>query len=281
MKNLILKFYYLVNAIFTIALSMLLFLICLGRISINDITVFYAKLVQTPLWIDILYIVAGIFLCTGLIFVLRLFKKKGNTHEIILKDSGELIRIPARTINDFVLQIINRNENLQDSEMSFTSNGGRVNINIACIYAGHKPVSDEIRDVKEILKGELKRIFKLSNVHIDFNLDSIVIKHVVDEGFNDIDDAEEEITDQYDEKVLLDSDEIVSEKADTVIEKAEPEKFDPQTIDSFMIKPVKKVETPKEKPVDFKNSKKHGKAKAKQQQPKRKKKSLLDQRPWD
>lgn len=174
MKNFIVKIFLFVCAIVFLAEGVLLSLVCLKRVSPNDISVFYRTLFPDsigtgrPDSIGTGFAIA--FLCIGFILLYNAMRSTGQARTIIIKDRGETVRIPVATIKDFINQIIEKNSHLNNVHIKVDKKGKWVYVHIVCTYTGYTPVRGEMSAVKEILRSEIKRVFEFSYLKIDFHL---------------------------------------------------------------------------------------------------------------
>ncbi len=177
MKNFIVKLFSLICAVIFLSQSAVLFLIWSGRVSLRDIIDFGNSLLQTSRHADILAGSAIAFLSIGLIFFYRAMKRTVRLKAIVVKNKGEIVRIPVNTVRDFVYQIIEKNPYLKEPNVVIHKKGKWIYINVLCAYTGETPVQEEINTLKEILRGEIGRVFGFSYLKIDFQLEGIRITY--------------------------------------------------------------------------------------------------------
>lgn len=173
MKKIIIKLFLFMCALIFMLEGAILLMVCLGQFSIDEVTAFYGHLLQTPDWFDILYGITAAFLCFGLILLLGIFRKSGQIETIEVRDKGEMIRIPVKTIEDFINQIIRMNGRFSDVYVGIKKKRKWIHIDIEGTYTGHSPIRNEITEVKNVLKGEIKRVFEFSHLRIDFQVDGV------------------------------------------------------------------------------------------------------------
>ncbi len=184
MKNFIIKIFFLICALIFIGESLVLFFIRFGNISSEQVNYYYSMLFQLPMSMRVLSIFAALFLWLSCIFFINVFRKNSTPKEVIIKDRGELLRIPVTTIEDLVRQIASMNTHFDNIEMFITNSSNIVKINISCTYSGFKSVKEEVSELKEILRGEINRVLDLHRVIINFYLDGIKVRHVTQDPDN-------------------------------------------------------------------------------------------------
>lgn len=177
MKNFFLKIFLFICAVIFLTESALLFLVYFGRISFDHVAAFFTLYGQTPGRAGVLVGFAFGFLCIGLIFLFRVSRTTRKIHTLFIKDKGEIVRIPVGTIKDFIIQIIEKNSHLSDIDVVITRKRKWIYINVLCAYTGYTPIRSEINEMKEILRGEIKRVFEFPYLKIDFQLVGIRVDY--------------------------------------------------------------------------------------------------------
>lgn len=173
MKKIIIKLFLFLCALIFISEGAILLMAYFGWFSVDEATAFYSLLLQTSGWLDILYGVAAAFLCLGLVLLLNIFRKTGPIKTIEVQDKGEMVRIPVKTLKDFIEQIIRMNGRFNDVYIGVKKKGKWIYIDVAGTYTGQSPIHHEITEVKKVLKGEIKRVFEFSHLRIDFQIDGV------------------------------------------------------------------------------------------------------------
>lgn len=192
MKKIIIKLFLFMCALIFISESVILLIVCFGWFSVDEAATFYSLVLQVPDRLNVLYSVAATFLCLGLILLLGIFRKAGQIKTIEVRDKGEMVRIPVKTIKDFIEQLIRMNGRFSDIYIGIKKKGKWIYIDIEGIYTGQSPIRNEIAEVKNIVKGEIKRVFEFSHLRIDFQVDGVQgdfwensdIKEETDENFS-------------------------------------------------------------------------------------------------
>ena len=118
------------------------------------------------------------------------------------------MRIPVSTIRAFIIQIIGLNSHLNNIDITINKKGKWIFVNILCAYTGNMPVCQEMHKLKEVLRGEIKRVFEFPYLKINFQLDGINIDHTDNGSDDEIGQANQiEIEDEIEgEKVPEDED---------------------------------------------------------------------------
>jgi len=161
--------------------SILLFRIHTGNFTLQNTISLYNLSQNNLSSFPVLLALAIAFFLFGMLCLLILFNKSYQAiDEIIIKNKGEIISIPFETIKNVVMQMISLNSHLKDIDISITQIKKDININIACSYKGNRSIMEQIEEVKEIVKGEIKRVFSLPNFKLNFQLDEIIIDHSSD-----------------------------------------------------------------------------------------------------
>jgi len=201
MKNFFIKlFFYVSFVVFTFE-GLILTLMAAGRLSVTRIELFLASFASHQ-DSNILFIAAGGFFLFALVFLISALKTYDQPPVIIIKDKNEVLRIPLETIKEFVNQIISMNSHIKNVEMYVTKKKRWVTINILAMYSGCKPVHEEIIKLREIVKGELQRIFEFPFLRINFQLEGISLEHNRGSlmALNQEEDSEKELVEKIEEK---------------------------------------------------------------------------------
>lgn len=180
MKNVIMRVFLFGCGTVFIVESIALFMIRMGYFDVSVASQMYNSLFQTTSRLDMLLACAACFGLVGLVLMFRVFWGIGQSKAIIIKDKGEVVRIPAKTIKDFIAQIIDLNSALEDVKMIVKPNRKWIDLKILCSYTGDQPVSTELHRVKEIIKTEMNKVFDFTYVRINFQLEGISIETTKD-----------------------------------------------------------------------------------------------------
>lgn len=179
MKNFITRIFFFILAVACIAESAVFFLARSGYFSLNNVTLFYSRFLQTPRMLDFALGFGIGFLVFGLIFSYLAFRYAGQTKTIIVKGRDGMLRIPVSAIGSFVEQALNmldQYSSLSDFTTTINKKGKWVYISIATAITGGVPVQQEIRRVKEALREEIARVFEFPYFKIDFLVKGVNIE---------------------------------------------------------------------------------------------------------
>ena len=175
MKNFISKIFIFFCACLFLSEGLLLGLVRFGHVSLSDATVFYNTLLQTQSRLDLLFGVAAGFLCLGLICLYCALRNNRQPDVLVTKSKGNIVRIPVKTVREYIKQVISRESRLEDVEVAISKKGKWVYVDILCACPGDTPVHEETRRIKETLKKEIKRVFEFTFLKINFQLETVQI----------------------------------------------------------------------------------------------------------
>lgn len=179
MKTLITRIFFFILAAVCIAESGVFFLARSRYFSLNSVTSFYSRLLETPRMLDFALGAAIGFLAFGLIFLYLTFRSAGHTKSIVVKGRDGMLRIPVSAIGNFVeqaLNILDQYSSLSDFRTTINKKGKWVYISIATAITGGVPVQQEIRRIKGALREEIARVFEFPYFKIDFLVKSVNIE---------------------------------------------------------------------------------------------------------
>ena len=178
MKNTFTKIFALLCGIIFIAEGAILLQVYFGKLHPHDIIQLFNLLVSKQIHLHYLLGISLGFILSGLIF-LRIFigKKRSSIDDITINKKGEVIRIPAEAIKEVVQQIISLNSHFTDVGIEIRKIKKWINIELCCAYAGNESIPKKINEIKEIIRGEMMRVFDFRYLKINFQLDGVTLEH--------------------------------------------------------------------------------------------------------
>jgi len=103
------------------------------------------------------------------------FRSKRRQKLILIKEKGEILRIPVDEVKDFIDQMLGQNPYLSDFDTTLRNKGKRIYINISSVFNDAVSIRQEVNQIRKILKGELGRVFEFARFKINFQIKGIGI----------------------------------------------------------------------------------------------------------
>lgn len=175
MKKLVTKFFLFGFAVLAISESIFFFMVIFRPIPTGDIISFYTFILETPKVFHITLGVAIFFLSLGIILFFLALQVKGPQKLFLIREKGEILRIPVDTIGHFIDQILSQSPYMSDCDTMISSKRERMNIDIFSSFKQAVPIRQEVSRVRAVLREEIERVFGFTNFKINFQMKNINI----------------------------------------------------------------------------------------------------------
>ncbi|MBF0217738.1 MAG: alkaline shock response membrane anchor protein AmaP [Candidatus Omnitrophica bacterium] len=109
----------------------------------------------------------------GLIFILAAFLVRGEPKEMVIRDKGELVRIPLLAIRDVVNQILSQEPSVGGYKTVVTKRGKTVIFDILCAFHEGVSIRQEIALLKDIVKDRISELFEFADFRINFTVEGV------------------------------------------------------------------------------------------------------------
>lgn len=182
MKKLITKLFLFICAGLAIFESMFFFMVTFRRIPAQKVISFYTFVSQTPKALRITLGVAIFFLSLGIILFFLALRVRRPQKVFLIREKGEVLRVPVDTIRDFIDQILSQSPYMSDFDTMISSKRERMNIDIFSSFKQAVPIRQEVSRVRAVLREEIERVFGFTNFKINFQAKGINIEQKT-EGF--------------------------------------------------------------------------------------------------
>ena len=173
MKTFMSKVFLFMCAGIVIVQSVVLFMVGLGRITVREVVSFYNFIAGTQAALHVALGLGGVLLFVGCILFLIALRMKTSEKAIVIKEYGQLLRIPVATLKDFVRQILVQNSYLSDVEISISHKGKWIYLAIHPVFESIVSIPQKILELREALSSQIEQVFEFKNLRINFQVKGI------------------------------------------------------------------------------------------------------------
>ena len=175
MKSFFIRIFLFICAIAATFGGILLFLVGLKRISPKDAISFYSFVLQTPPALSAALWVGLSFSCLGFILFFLALRSRIAQKSILIREGGEILRIPIDAVKDFIDHILLKNPHLNAFDTMINNKGKWIYINIFPAFNDAVSIRQQVSHMRKILKEEIERVFEFSYLRINFQMRTVSV----------------------------------------------------------------------------------------------------------
>lgn len=175
MKTFFVKIFMVVAAGLCLFEGLVLIAAGLGRLTPEQLTSIYNRLMASP---KVLSFVSGVgifFLVLGFILLIVSSRTKPAPKMIMVEKDGRSLGIPQQTIGNFINQVMEQNPYVSDVNVEFVPTQEETQIMIASAFNGVPSVHHEINRIEEVLQNEIEKVFGWKGFKINFQLRGVSV----------------------------------------------------------------------------------------------------------
>jgi len=175
MRSFFIRIFLFVCAVTATFGGMLFFMVGLRHISPKDAISFYNFILQTPQALSAVLWVGLSFVCLGFILFFLALRRRMPQKSILIKERGEILRIPINALKDFIDHILLKNPHLNAFDTMINNKGKWIYINIFPVFNDVVSIRQQVSHIRKILKEEIERVFEFSYFKINFQMRTVSI----------------------------------------------------------------------------------------------------------